>query len=262
MIRFACPNCGKSIQVKPELAGRKGKCPGCQSILVIPSASSEPNSPVAPAPPAAQPPARKRGPEPDFGSGFDFSSGPSSPSSSTSGGESSFGNYQPTNPYVATTHSQHPRTTNQNTGLPLGLGIGSIACGVSSAATCCCVGFLLIPLVIQLPLAAIGLGMGVAGIIYSKGQEGASRILPIIGTLISSIGTIFGIGILIAYMVGVPILQQHIEEQREKFQEQKIQRQIEEAELQMEIEEMRKRDQEKFKSFNETEENDPFAAPE
>lgn len=33
---FACPSCQRSIKVKPELAGRSAKCPGCSKALVIP----------------------------------------------------------------------------------------------------------------------------------------------------------------------------------------------------------------------------------
>ena len=36
MIRFDCPSCGRSIKVKDEGAGRKGKCPGCGETIQIP----------------------------------------------------------------------------------------------------------------------------------------------------------------------------------------------------------------------------------
>jgi len=36
-ISVTCGNCGKTLRVKDELAGRRGKCPGCQSAIVIPS---------------------------------------------------------------------------------------------------------------------------------------------------------------------------------------------------------------------------------
>ncbi|HTU18509.1 MAG TPA: serine/threonine-protein kinase [Gemmataceae bacterium] len=37
MIAFLCSGCGKSLKVKDELAGRKGKCPHCQQSMTVPS---------------------------------------------------------------------------------------------------------------------------------------------------------------------------------------------------------------------------------
>jgi serine/threonine protein kinase/DNA-directed RNA polymerase subunit RPC12/RpoP len=38
MIAFLCSRCGKSLKVKDELAGRKGRCPHCQQPTVVPRA--------------------------------------------------------------------------------------------------------------------------------------------------------------------------------------------------------------------------------
>ncbi len=38
-IRFACPGCGKTIEVMEALAGRRGKCPGCATMFVVPRQS-------------------------------------------------------------------------------------------------------------------------------------------------------------------------------------------------------------------------------
>lgn len=38
MIDFRCDACGKSIQVDEALAGKRGKCPGCSQVLVVPEA--------------------------------------------------------------------------------------------------------------------------------------------------------------------------------------------------------------------------------
>ncbi len=40
MIEFNCPECNKQIKVKPELAGRIGKCPGCGNKILVPQASA------------------------------------------------------------------------------------------------------------------------------------------------------------------------------------------------------------------------------
>ncbi|UCF15894.1 MAG: hypothetical protein JSW59_00245 [Phycisphaerales bacterium] len=36
MIKFSCNKCGHKLGVKDELAGKKGKCPECSSIIVVP----------------------------------------------------------------------------------------------------------------------------------------------------------------------------------------------------------------------------------
>ena len=50
MIRFNCPHCEKSIRVKGEAAGRKGKCPGCGQTVRVPVAPqpAEPQRPPKP----------------------------------------------------------------------------------------------------------------------------------------------------------------------------------------------------------------------
>jgi hypothetical protein len=40
-ITLTCTGCGKSYQLKNELAGRKVRCPGCQSVQVVPEDSTE-----------------------------------------------------------------------------------------------------------------------------------------------------------------------------------------------------------------------------
>ena len=39
MITFACPACQKKFSVKDELAGKKGKCPGCGQVVAVPPRS-------------------------------------------------------------------------------------------------------------------------------------------------------------------------------------------------------------------------------
>ncbi|HEY7153383.1 MAG TPA: serine/threonine-protein kinase [Gemmataceae bacterium] len=39
MIDFLCAGCGKSLKVKDELAGRKGRCPHCQQSVIVPTPS-------------------------------------------------------------------------------------------------------------------------------------------------------------------------------------------------------------------------------
>ncbi len=45
-VRFACHNCGHRLNIKSELAGRRGKCPSCGERLRIPKADSEFSTPL------------------------------------------------------------------------------------------------------------------------------------------------------------------------------------------------------------------------
>jgi hypothetical protein len=40
MISFRCGHCGKDLKVKEQLAGKKGKCPGCGRPLAVPQANA------------------------------------------------------------------------------------------------------------------------------------------------------------------------------------------------------------------------------
>ena len=41
VIRFDCEECGKVIKVAGKHAGRKGKCPNCGSLVVVPLGKEE-----------------------------------------------------------------------------------------------------------------------------------------------------------------------------------------------------------------------------
>ncbi len=53
MIRFSCPGCGAVYSVTDDKAGKKGKCPKCQTDFQIPQA--EASAPAAPPPPPPKP---------------------------------------------------------------------------------------------------------------------------------------------------------------------------------------------------------------
>jgi hypothetical protein len=55
MIKFPCPKCSTTITAADEHAGRKGKCPSCQEVMVIPGAPAKASAP----PPAPKPPAEE-----------------------------------------------------------------------------------------------------------------------------------------------------------------------------------------------------------
>lgn len=45
-IAFACPSCGKKFKVEDGMAGRKGKCPGCDTTFQIPGVAPAPRTVV------------------------------------------------------------------------------------------------------------------------------------------------------------------------------------------------------------------------
>lgn len=49
-IGIVCPKCCKKLKAPPEMAGKRAKCPGCNSIVTVPSsgAASEPGSDSGP----------------------------------------------------------------------------------------------------------------------------------------------------------------------------------------------------------------------
>src|SRR5688572_19816201 len=60
-IEFECPVCNATIRVKDEAAGKKGRCPQCKSLLLVPEMDDEsaepPSSPLpVPPQPVAPPP--------------------------------------------------------------------------------------------------------------------------------------------------------------------------------------------------------------
>ncbi len=47
MIEFDCPACGAAVRVADEAGGRKGRCPQCQTLLLVPQAAPAPEVPAA-----------------------------------------------------------------------------------------------------------------------------------------------------------------------------------------------------------------------
>src|SRR5262249_14558653 len=44
-IKFSCPNCGKALIVKDQLAGKRGACSGCKKVITIPFPVAEAHHP-------------------------------------------------------------------------------------------------------------------------------------------------------------------------------------------------------------------------
>jgi hypothetical protein len=41
VITFACSQCAKSLKARTDLVGKKIKCPGCGSVVVVPAAAAD-----------------------------------------------------------------------------------------------------------------------------------------------------------------------------------------------------------------------------
>ena len=45
-IVFECPSCGKRAQAPDELAGKKARCPQCQTVIQVPQAGPTGETPA------------------------------------------------------------------------------------------------------------------------------------------------------------------------------------------------------------------------
>jgi predicted Zn finger-like uncharacterized protein len=54
-IALTCPQCSQTFQLKDEMAGRKVRCPECESVLTVPEATPEPDDPSLDADPLMHP---------------------------------------------------------------------------------------------------------------------------------------------------------------------------------------------------------------
>ena len=113
-IEFKCQNCQKTLRVADEFAGKKARCPNCQTILLVEGDTEtvEPTSVQPPVASALQPPAYGQTGTPSaspFATGNPYSS----PAQAS----------QYLNPTRRPSRGEPHRG-----GLVLGLGIGAIAC--------------------------------------------------------------------------------------------------------------------------------------
>ena len=55
MISFTCPACARTFQTSEAYAGKRGKCPGCHTLLIIPHPPSAAMTAAVPRKPYAPP---------------------------------------------------------------------------------------------------------------------------------------------------------------------------------------------------------------
>lgn len=195
MIEFNCPECNKQIKVKPELAGRTGKCPGCGNKILVPQASSltklETPKPVIVRPQLAAKPVVRP---------------PEVP--------------QPIQPWSHPQQQPQPTTAIQvnvnNTKATNSLGISSLILGILSFFVCW------IP-VIGFALSGLGLLLGLGGIAMSVFRKGTGIGYSIAGAAVNSIALFIGIIFITVYasaVASVDSTMKRLEAERNKVAQQ------------------------------------------
>ena len=54
-MKFNCPECGKALKVRDEMAGKKGRCPACKAGVVVPALATPATKPSPSKPPEPPP---------------------------------------------------------------------------------------------------------------------------------------------------------------------------------------------------------------
>ena len=116
-IEFKCQNCQKTLRVADEFAGKKARCPNCQTILLVES-DTETVEPIAVKPPVASAPQ-----PPAYGQ-------TGTPSASPFATGNPYNSPAQASQYRTPTR-RHSRGEPHRGGLVFGLGIGSIVCCIS-----------------------------------------------------------------------------------------------------------------------------------
>ena len=172
-IEFKCQGCQKTLRVPDKFAGRKAKCPKCQTILQVPAGEEavETVEPLSVQPPIAS-------------SSNPFAALDNSGPSQSSRGQGSIPNRSPVNPYN-TPHPQSPGRQ-RSSGEPHRGGI-ILGLGIASVVLC---NFCFIPGAVALILGFIDLGAMKNGRMDNEGYglTLAGVILGGIMTVISALG--------------------------------------------------------------------------
>lgn len=180
-IEFKCQGCQKTLRVPDEFAGRKARCPNCQTILQVAPADETVETQQV------QPPIES---SPDLFAGLDSS--PIPDSSRSSYGQDSAPNPSPfanSNPYSSP--QQQPQSRQGSGGAPhrgglvLGLGVAAFLCN-----------FCLIPGILALTLGLNDLKAMKAGRMDDEGHG-----LTLAGTILGGIATGLAALVFLFYIV-------------------------------------------------------------
>ena len=176
MIQFDCPHCRKTLRVKDEFAGKRGKCPHCQNVADVPAQSIPPCVP-AEAPLDASAP-----------TGAVAASAPAAA-------------VQPTPPVPVP--AARPVTARGASGL----GIAALVLGILGIVFCW-----FPPL--GLSLAFIGLILAAVGLILSTTERKSGVGMPIAGLVVSFVAVITGATMLWVYKSAAEYVFENVQEIR------------------------------------------------
>jgi hypothetical protein len=164
MIEFNCPDCNKKIKVKPEFAGRSGKCPNCSVKLVVPSPQKPASQPIQQSLRSRTLPVEKASND------ISFSPAPITPAIQT----------QSSVPQTAVQVNIHnSQATNS-------LGISSLIIGILSVFVCW------LP-IFGFVLSGLGLLLGVIGIAMSVIRRGTGIGYSIAGSALNGFAILSGV---------------------------------------------------------------------
>jgi len=147
MIKFACPNCGRSMQVPENAAGKKGACKSCNETIIVP----EPETEIVSSPPRI---IRQKSPQDLFIAATEERNSPS----------------------VSVTVQQKSSAAHS-------LGIASMVLGILGLMVC----WVPLIGLLGMPLSGLGAILGAIGLFIAMARRGTGIGFPIAGTAISTL---------------------------------------------------------------------------
>jgi hypothetical protein len=179
-IEVSCTNCSALLRAPDAAAGKKIKCPKCETIVPVPAAGGEAAT-IKPTPSTAPPPM----PVPVLPAAPPQAVVPVGPAPSRRDDEDRpppRRRYEEDDDRPRRRQRRDESPTTGGSGLPLGLGIGSIAMGVValifSFLPCC--GF-----VVALTVGGVGMILALVGVIVALTGDRSGLVTPIIGACVN-----------------------------------------------------------------------------
>ena len=207
-IEFSCSECGKTLRTPDDSGGKKGRCPDCGSIMLIPAQDGATSSLPTPQKPTPQKPTPKPAADMSDPLGLGASPDPLKPLGGPTPSKQPLASPTSRNPYqspnAAATQYRAPLGGRQGpqpkTGVVLTLGILSLTSAVGIyALVCCCWPLSLLPMLVALgcgiPAWIVGhqelklLKAGAYGG-RGKGEITAGYICAILGVVLSLLSII------------------------------------------------------------------------
>jgi hypothetical protein len=168
-INVTCPSCNATLRAPDTAAGKKIKCPKCATICNVPAAQA-PVEEVVEQVAAAPPPRRVEEERPRA---RDDEDRPRRRREEEEDEDDDRGRRR--------RRRRDAQESEPGTGLQIGLGIGSLVLGVIAMpfAFCVCLSF------VSVPLASVGMLLGIVGLVVALLNQRRGLVLPIIGCVVN-----------------------------------------------------------------------------